>query len=113
MNIINSTEIEKDTYVNEITDTLNQYLTLELKDILNYFGKSVGTYLCTWPNDNNIICFRVPGATRGHIKLEDNIIISFTFYDTSEGCYEGNYISSVEKFVGSKLILEEVELNNE
>ena len=108
MNIIKSIEIEKDTYINEITDTLNEYLKPELKRMIDYYDKSVGTYLCTWPNDNNIICFRVPGATRGHIKLENNIIISFTFYDTSEECYEGNYVLSIDKFVGSKLILKEI-----
>lgn len=100
--IINSVEIEKNTYINEITDTLNEYLLPELQDMIKYYDKSVGTYLVI--HSNNIICFRVPGATRGHIELKNNIIKDFIFYDTSNECYIGDYKLSVDKYIGSKLL---------
>ena len=91
-------------YLNEITDTLNEYLKPKLKQIIKMYDKSLGTYLSLWPKDKEHIALRVPGATRGHITVKDNIIIEFTFYDTAEDCYEGDYKSAINKYIGSKLI---------
>lgn len=61
--------------------------------------------------DGIYIPFRVPGATRGHIKLDkDHIITEIKFYeDTSFGgsipeCYDRKVVEATKKYIGAKIV---------
>jgi hypothetical protein len=66
-------------------------------------------------NENNYISFRVPGATRGGIKIVDNIIVDINFDPELcfgvIGCYKKEIISFIEeKFIGKEFDLPIVDI---
>ena len=81
-----------------------------------------GTYL--WGNENgvernenNYISFRVPGATRGGIKVKHNIIVRVVFDEElcfgDIGCYRREIEPYVQnKFIGTKFDLPIVDFAN-
>lgn len=100
-------------FFNNFTKELDKYNYVydEFKD--KDYGNCWRTYL--WEPDvkdaiqgkDRLIAFRVPGATRGHVKVDDNLIIQdIVFYDTSFsncGCYNESVKEVIPKFLGTKL----------
>ncbi len=79
-------------------------------------GFECGTYLWGYEegvekNENNYISFRVPGATRGAIKVIDNIIVDIEFdsemcFSENIGCYKKEIVSFIkDKFIGKEFDL--------
>ena len=103
--------------VNNLMVDLDEYLNADFKKIYKDLGFNVHSYL--WRDDveqclkgyDNHIAFRHPGATNGHIEVDKDMIIKdIVFYeDTCCWFYEGNYQSLKEKYIGTKLSLEEIE----
>lgn len=87
-------------YINEITDSLNEFLCDEHKDLIKYSGKNCGTYI--QDSDNGYFAIRVPGATRGHIRVENNIITEIKFYEPTKRCYRDGYEEAIKKYIGYK-----------
>lgn len=99
-------------WTNEFTEECDKFLTNGYELGLKY---GCGTYF--WGNDdgverneNSYISFRVPGATRGGIKIVDDIIVDVVFDE--DMCFEvmGCYKREVEphikgKFLGTKFDL--------
>lgn len=88
----------------EVTDVLDEYL-------LEGYKKHdwMQSYLC--PYDEETLLIRVPGATRGNIKLEGNKIKQFTLYEdtafsTALGCYDKSkkkeLIDKLNEFIGKE-----------
>lgn len=106
-----------DEYCGEITDFMDKYITDYHKKIHNNMKYVFRTYL--YPanryGNENLISFRYPGATRGHIEIDkNNIIKNIKFY--SNTCFgEGNldplYDRKIEDdikiFIGQTLVIEE------
>ena len=99
-------------WTNEFTKECDKFLT-NGSEIGLEFG--CGTYL--WGNENgvernknNYISFRVPGATRGGIKIVDNIIVDIIF--DVEVCFGdiGCYKKDVEPYIKAKFIGTEFDL---
>lgn len=75
----------------ELTDEMNKHLRSGWKEhyIEGYHG---GTYLLEY--EKNVYAIRLPGATRGYVKTDDeNIVTEVGFYEEqcyskSIGCYE-------------------------
>lgn len=94
-------------YFNNITEELNEYLLPQY----NYKSHSFYTYIGQWKQDNPYTwCIRFPGATRGHIKVDDNMIITeINLYDSAFqdgiGCYKREAEQALTKHIGTKLIL--------
>lgn len=98
---------------NKLTEELDKYL---IKEILKspymnlhrtyLYGPDIERY---FKGKDNRIVFRVPGATRGQIVLdnEDTIIridfIEDTCFNKTYGCYTRNVIKVRDKFIGTKL----------
>lgn len=108
---------------NQFTRDCDKYLTngYELDDKYPFV---TGTYLynkgyleCTnscdlFPNtfESCYVCFRVPGATRGHIEIDGStmIITDVVFYDdtcfdypSGTGCYKREIWELREKYIGT------------
>ena len=89
----------------EITDLLDEYLITSCKK-----HSWLRSYLCDY--DNDTFCIRVPGATRGYIKLEKNVIKEINLYDDTAfskklGCYDekrkSELINRLNSFIGSTI----------
>ena len=101
--------------VNNLMIDLDEYLNSSTKEA----EKDLGIHSYLWKEDveqclkgnANHIAFRHPGATNGHIEVDKDMIIKdIVFYeDTCPWFYEGNYQSLRDKYIGTKLSLEEVE----
>lgn len=91
---------------NQITDFLNTLLNDDWKSNLEK-GVFKGNYILD--DDNGDYCFRVPGATRGGFKIDENgIILSFHVnYDRvingQLGCYTVNS-KELEKLLTEKFV---------
>lgn len=99
-------------WTNEFTKECDKFLTNGHELSWDY---CCGTYL--WGNENgvernehNYISFRVPGATRGGIKVVDNIIVDIVFFENT--CFGdiGCYKKDVEPFIKAKFIGTEFDL---
>lgn len=100
-------------YYNNFTAELDKYRTDEIKN--SRYEDLLRTYL--WlpeveevrERKGKIIAFRIPGATRGCVKVDDNLIIeNITFYDDTcfaKGlrCYKDDIKNVVPKLIGTKL----------
>lgn len=107
-------------WTNDFTKECNKFLTggHELDLIYHY-----GTYLWGYEGGverdrNNTICFRVPGATRGHIKVVDCVITDIVFYEDTcfgeIGCYKREIEPHIKgKFLGTKFDLPIVDFKPE
>lgn len=64
--------------------------------------------------DTLCIPFRIPGATRGHLRIDkDHKIVEIKFYDETcfgtgalEPVYKRSVIKSTEKFIGATIVIE-------
>ena len=93
-------------WTNDFTKECNKFLTNGHEESLDY---CCGTYL--WGNEDGVerneygwISFRVPGATRGGIKVVDDIIVDIEFDE--EMCFGkiGCYNREVEPYIKAKFI---------
>ena len=89
------------------------------KFLIPAYSKNIGFGLNTYlwgdeggceRNKNNFISFRVPGATRGGIKVVDNTIVDILFDEElcfgRLGCYNPEVVEHVKtKFIGTKFDL--------
>lgn len=105
-------------YYNNFTEELDKYNHVyeQFKD--KEYAGCWRTYL--WEPDvknavqgkENLVAFRVPGATRGHVKVDDNLIIQdIVFYEDTcfshnIGCYKESIKEVIPKFLGTKLEIE-------
>lgn len=102
--------------VNNLMIDLDHYLKSDIKNSYRDLDFSIHSYL--WKNDVeqclkgnvNHIAFRHPGSTNGHIEVDKDMIIrDIVFYeDTCPMFYEGDYQSLKDKYIGTKLSVEEV-----
>lgn len=105
-------------YYNDFTQALDKYIVRSDKIDQDYYDFLIRTYICLndvpkEPIDNFHVAFRVPGATRGHIECDkDLMIIDIVFYEDTcwgkVGIYDikrkDEMISSVkQQFVNTKL----------
>ena len=107
-------------WTNELTKECDKFLLIDDKICIAY---GYHTYL--WGNKNgverneyNYISLRVPGATRGGVKVVDNIIVDIKFYEDTcfsvIGCYKKEIESFIkDKFIGTKFDLPIVDFESE
>ena len=85
-------------YINDVTEYLDMYLIKCENCISSYrnyiFDEPVGD---TW-------AIRVPGATRGHIRVSDGKISEIKLYKDSF-CYTEDVYNDLDKFVGQEIDL--------
>lgn len=109
--------------VNNLMIDLDEYLKAGIKKVYKEGNLPFHSYL--WKSDiENLercfkvncfdfanIAFRHPGSTNGHIVVDKDMIIKdIVFYeDTCWRFYEGDYQSLRNKYIGTKLSVEEIE----
>ena len=85
-------------YINGVTKFLDEYL-IKCENYSDFYYN----YICDEPfNDDWAI--RVPGATRGHIKIKDGVITEIKLYEDSF-CYDEKVYDNLDKFIGMKIDL--------
>ena len=89
------TVIEKRDYVNDFTKELDTILKHKVE------GVNFNTYL--YPYSDDIWVFRYPGATRGHIKIDDNDIITDIKIYEDTNIYKPEAEEICKKYIGYKL----------
>ena len=90
------TVIEKSNYVNDFTKELDTVLKHKAESIEFY------TYLYHYSDDTWV--FRYPGATRGHIKIDDNNIITEIKIYKDTNIYKPEAEEICKKYIGYKLM---------
>lgn len=89
-----------------LTEELDKYLLVKYPFNKTYlWGYEEGVEI-----DNNIISFRVPGATRGHIVVTEDFIIKEIViykdaYDSVWACYKPEVVEIIPKYIGTKIEL--------
>ena len=87
-------------YVNDFTRELDKYTEGSIIDMFcNYIYREPirGTYV-----------FRYPGATRGNITVDENMIITgIRIYEDSMELYKNHPKDIFDKYIGLKLVFEE------
>lgn len=90
-------------YTNDLTREMDTYLKIKS-------AYSFNTYICSKYKDMYPI--RYPGATRGHIRVDENEIITEIVlyknedYDTSE-IYESDIEECFKKYIGMRIVIDE------
>lgn len=104
-------------YYNNLTEELDKYIKRTDKIDQDWYDFCIRTYLCledvpSNPTEDFHVAFRVPGATRGHISCDKDLIINdIVFYDTcwgKIGIYQEDKKEEMtstikDKFIGTKL----------
>lgn len=91
-----------------ITEELDKYRILKDSWSKTYlYGDENGVEISQY----GLIAIRVPGATRGYIKVDENLIIQdLVIYEDSYkaalACYKSEVLEVRAKFIGSKLDLQ-------
>lgn len=85
-------------YKNIITDYLDKYL-IKCDNCEGFYSN----YIYTEPI-NGKWAIRVPGATRGYIKIENGIIEEIELYEDSF-CYSTSVYDELDKFIGMEIDL--------
>lgn len=85
-----------DDYENDLTKEMDKHLLKKHKDFKSYICKGN-------------MALRYPGATRGHIEIDDNmVIVDIVLYDTAcdniVKCYKSTIREVIKKFIGAKII---------
>lgn len=95
-------ETKIDEYIhhtNDLTREMDSYVTMNVS--------SFNTYIYDAKNDNGDFysyAIRYPGATRGHIELnEENIITNIKLYDSTKDIYRKEVEDILKKYIGMKL----------
>lgn len=93
---------------NDLTREMDSYLIPKLKEIKEQKGFGA-TYFYDTPFENKWL-FRYPGATRGNVEVDNNMIIKkITLYNDgyhTDGIYEPKVRECFEKYIGMKLVIE-------
>ena len=98
------TKLDSDDYINDLTKEMDKHLLPGWPDYLN-------TYL--WkPFEKDGTAIRFPGATRGHVEFDDDLVITdIVLYDTASenciACYKPSIHEAVKQFIGSKIVIQE------
>lgn len=104
-------------YYNNLTEELDKYIQRTDKIDQDWYDFCIRTYLCLEdvplkPTEDFDVAFRIPGATRGHIECDKDLIIKdIIFYDTcwgKVGIYKEDKKDEMtstikDKFIGTKL----------
>lgn len=106
-------------FIGEITEEMDKFLLFENEEQKEILKDVYKTYIVIHSEDKTILCFRVPGATRGCIRLDsNNIIKEITFYNNQcfgvIKCYKkeiADYI--IQKYIGYKIIFEDKDIKKE
>lgn len=94
-----------ETYVNDLTKNMDLYLVDNKKDI--YDNLEWYTYIYSNHKINNSYAIRFPGATRGHIEVSpDNIITKIVLYKNygTHKIYKENVEDCFKQYIGMKLV---------
>ena len=102
MNLISKID-EYIEYTNDLTREMDKYL--------KYKSKYAQTYIMEVEKikDRYYSALRYPGATRGHIEVDDNnIIIDIKLYTdlSTDKIYEYNVRDIFKNYIGKKLLFE-------
>ena len=100
--------IEK--WTNKFTKECDKFLLNKKYIECGYHTYLWGNEIGVERNEHNYISFRVPGATRGGIKVKHNIIVRVVFDEEMcfgrIGCYQREIESYIKnKFIGTKFDL--------
>lgn len=100
-------------YENEITAEMDKHLVKECKEMLAK-GYGSGSYIHSHINPNSMV-LRFPGATRGHIEFDNEmVILKIVLYPDKcfgkLGCYKPSVRYAVQKYVGSKIVIKKKEV---
>lgn len=108
---------DSDEFVGEFTEVCDEYTIFDKDRKARLKEHGFCTYILE--DDNiipNVFAIRHPGATRGHIKTDDNrIITEIVIYKSSGlykkeprnvGIYKDEILSVVQQFIGRKLVIE-------
>ena len=93
----------KDEYIEYTND-----LTRDMDNYLRYFSEYAQTYIYNGILGSKVWAIRYPGATRGHLEInEDDIIIDIVLYKdcNSHRIYKENVEECFKKYIGMKLIM--------
>ena len=88
-----------------ITEELDKYRILKNSRSKTYlYGNENGVEISKY----GLIAIRVPGVTRGHIKVDENLIIQDLIiyensYKATWACYTPEVLEVRTKFIGTKL----------
>lgn len=109
-----------DEYYNDFTMVLDKYIKHSDQIDKEWYNICIRTYLCLAdvpdnPQEDFHVAFRVPGATRGHIACDKDLIIKdIVFYDTCWGVIgiydesrKDEMIEEANKFLNTKLNIED------
>lgn len=89
---------DRQGYRNEITDYLDKYL-IKCDGCIDLYSNYI------FDEDvNGNWAIRVPGATRGHIKVENGVVEKIKLYEDSF-CYTRDVYDGLDKFIGMKIDL--------
>lgn len=109
-------------YRNNFTKFLDNYRTEEIMKLEEPYKSMMTTYLClddikNLDENHRNVAFRVPGATRGHIELNDNNEIdNIVFYDDT--CFDAKhkgircYVKEVEAAACSEFLHTKLDIVN-
>jgi hypothetical protein len=112
MELITKTKQPNDLqWFNDLTDEMDKHLLPCWEESLKK-GYTFGTYIYEPTRRENGMAIRFPGATRGHIEIDKNMVITnIVLYDTAFehgiACYKKSVEEAVKKFIGAKIILSE------
>ena len=98
-----------DDYENDLTREMDNNLLDNWKEVLEE-GYTHGTYIYRGDIGRSNMAIRFPGATRGHIEVDENMIIQkIQLYEDTcfgfVGCYKPSVKEAIEKYVGAKIVL--------
>lgn len=109
---------KSDEFIGEFTDVCDNCTIFSEERKQRLKEHKFVTYILEDDNNitPNIFAIRHPGATRGHIKTDDNrIITEIVIYKSSGlykkephnvGIYKDEILSAVQQFIGRKLVIE-------
>lgn len=102
-------------FVGEITEDMDKFLLFENEEHKEILKDIYRTYIVIHSNDDKdktILCFRVPGATRGYIELDsNNKIREIEFYEnqcfSKLKCYKREVVDYItSKYIGYTISFE-------
>lgn len=112
LELLNRPLSEEEQFNNLLVKTLDKHLLPDWTEVIEK-GYTKGSYLYETPDKPGIYSFRFPGATRGHVKLDDNWkLLELKFYedvcfpDTAKGiaCYDRSVKSAVLNLMGEFIL---------